>query len=104
MKIFILLFCINFISFTPINNNADVISNDEIYEAKAIFDGYEGGYYFFTNEDETALQFESKDHPLLTDEKFKNGEFIGKSFTIVLKKNTDKDSLTAEIVSISYAD
>lgn len=104
MKTFILLFCINILSFTSINTNADFASNEDIYEAKATFDGFEGEYYFFTNEDSTALQFEAKDHPLLTDEKFKNGEFIGKTFAIVLKKDTKKESLTGEIISISFID
>ena len=92
MKTFLLLISFGIITLSvgvkeafSTDHHASATSQDAI-DAKenglATFDGFEGDYYFFTDSNNKAIQLEECDHPILSDEKFENGDYIGEKFDL----------------------
>ena len=99
MKVFLLLF-----SFGILTMSAAFTDEDNIFSianqksntpstVKVIFDGYEGGQYFFTNEQNKAVVITNDALLPSNVSNLQNGAFVGKRFEIDIDKiNYKEDS------------
>ena len=97
MKLLISLFTLFVLSFSPVpEKNLDMHSED-LVEQELVFDGYEGGYYFFSDATYQALVLEADEEH--TPYELINGNLEGKSFKIAYKVvDPSPDSSTEGII------
>ena len=100
MKLAISLISILFLSFTPIDSkNLNLeISTSNVVDEQLIFDGYEGGYYFFSNADYEAVVLGASEEN--TPYELINGNLEGELF-IVSYKHADDGLQTSSEGSIT---
>ena len=77
----------------------DVPTNGNSYEVKKIkatFDGAEGNYFFFTDVESKALQFEDIEPALAKKLDLINGDYVGKTFEVHYKDTKIIDLVTVK--------
>jgi hypothetical protein len=74
-------------------------SNDALFTTvSATFDGYEGGYYIFTDENEKAVTIYTENEDPIGDFDLKSAHHIGSPFKI--KAKTDDDGNISPLLTI----
>lgn len=100
MKLLIALFSLVTFTTSSIHTNSDLESSkNDVIAYEVVFDGYEGGMYFFTDNKDNAITIEDEESKLF--EKFTQdaNSYVGKTFTIMLKStNAEHDVYTAKSV------
>lgn len=82
MKTLITIFSIVVISLSGFNSPGLINStNNDVVQNQLTFDGYEGGYYFFTNTDQQAVVLEIDEETKSPD--LVNGNLEGETFEVV---------------------
>jgi hypothetical protein len=61
------------------------------------FDGYEGEYYFFSDQNYNAIQLTKNDPLPLKASKLKDGNYVGKTFTIKAPAKIEKESYESAV-------
>lgn len=89
----ILLFTIA--SFAFVNKQEETIT------IKATFDGFEEGIYYFTDEEDTSLYFETINEESIEKYNLLEEKFIGESFEITYKIETKIDEYDEEYEALS---
>lgn len=80
------LFLPNLISKQDVN-----VSQQDVEKAILIFDGYEGGYYFFTDKNCKAVSVIAKDETPLHNLDLINDDYVGEQFEVTIDT---KDGIT----------
>ncbi|MFD2825534.1 hypothetical protein ACFSYG_03555 [Leeuwenhoekiella polynyae] len=82
MKTLITIFSIVVISLSGFNSPESTASvHEDVVQNQLTFDGYEGGYYFFTNTNQQAVVLEADEETKSPD--LINGNLEGKTFKVV---------------------
>ena len=94
MKAIILLFTFVSLGFTKISQETETM--------KASFDGFEEGYYYFTDEDDNNFYFETINKEASEKYNLLEDEFIGESFevTYIIETKTDENDNEYESYTI----
>ena len=91
MKAIILLFTLASLGFTK--------KSQELLTMKASFDGYEDGFYYFTNEEDDNFYFETVSKEASEKYDLLKEDFIGKTFEVSYKIETKTDENNDEYES-----
>lgn len=65
-------------------------SQQQIEKAMLVFDGYEGGYYFFTDENERAVTVRAESEAPVHNLDLVKNDLIGKRFEVTIDKSQIK--------------
>jgi len=79
MKTLITIFSILIISLSGFNSPETI--NEDVVQHQLTFDGYEGGYYFFTDTDQQAVVLEADEETESPD--LKDANLEGETFKVV---------------------
>ncbi|SNR67289.1 hypothetical protein [Lutibacter flavus] len=93
MKTLLVLFTIVSLSFGK--------NTQETITMNASFDGYEDGFYYFTDEEDNNFYFETVNKESLEKYKLSGEEFIGRSFEVTYKIETKTDEFEEQYESYS---
>ncbi|WAC02430.1 hypothetical protein N7U66_01565 [Lacinutrix neustonica] len=88
-------------------NNSNSSLDKERLTIKVVFNGFEGDSYFFTDEEEKAVQIIKKDNAPLQTYDFENGDYIGKQFALEVDgvdKFKQKIITTDKVIAIKAED
>ncbi|RMB63367.1 hypothetical protein EAX61_02955 [Dokdonia sinensis] len=94
MKTLILIFSIFTLGFTT----EELSRNDEINVETFIYDGFEGGYYFFTDTSRKAVILEADNETTINKNLLQRDDAIGKRFEVRYKKNKQQDDSSQGIL------
>lgn len=93
MRTLLVLFTIVSLSFGK--------NTQETITMNASFDGYEDGFYYFTDEEDNNFYFETINKESLEKFKLSGDDFIGRSFEVTYKIETKTDESDEEYESFS---
>ncbi|WP_298365333.1 hypothetical protein [uncultured Lutibacter sp.] len=93
MKTLLLLFTVASLAFGK--------NTQETITMTASFDGFEDGYYYFTDEDDINFYFESIDEEVIEKYNLKDSSYIGKSFEVTYKMELKMDDNNEEYESFT---
>ena len=100
MKTFILIFSL----FTLGLSTREITGNTEINIDTFTYDGYEGGYYFFTNTSSKAVVLQTNDDTSINKNLLKQDDSVGKCFKVRYEqKEKEGDSSQGIIVHLEQA-
>lgn len=99
MKTLLTIFSIVLISFSNVSLN---LVNEDLVQDHLTFDGYEGGYYFFSDANYQAVVLKAKNDKSFENIDLKNGNLEGKKFNVAYEvvDQTQTSSATGLIESL----
>jgi|GEM_PF-614233 len=85
------------LSFGMIATSTNYIQENNNTQELLTFDGYEGGYFIFSDSNHKAVLFETENETSLYNYDLINGDYIGKKFNVVYENpNETKAPLPIE--------
>ena len=94
MKTFILIFSL----FTLGLSTREITGNTEINIDTFTYDGYEGGYYFFTNTSSKAVVLQTNDDTSINKNLLKQDDSVGKCFKVRYEQKEKEDDSSQGII------